>query len=188
MDTGGKPITHHQQRRVSQGQAVAQELLERSIKIAARGFVFPGKTVTVEHIGIAARLAQYQSVLLKHVITNATRQRNSEQLTQVNEMGLRPLALVLVIRGATGPPFRDEFLGSHRSTATEIGSRAVLTDGTKVMPSCPMKPCCCPVKLPRCCRFRHAAQQHQRHNHHQRQHQHTQHPQGPQQRRNPTQD
>ena len=113
VDAGGEAVTHHQQRRVGQGQAVGEQLLEGGVQVAARGFVLPGKVVAVEHIGIAARLAQHQGVLLKNVVTHTAGQGDFEQLAQVDKVRLGTLTFIQVGGGAAGAPFFDEFLGGH---------------------------------------------------------------------------
>ncbi len=147
VDAGGEAVAHDQQRRVGQRQAVGQQLLERGVQIAARSLVFPGEVVALEHIGIAACLAQHQGVLLEDVVAVAARRGHAQQLAQVHEVGLRALAFVEVISGAAGAPFGDELLRGHawsgcqwpcraksRASQTAVASACKLATGRRRSP------------------------------------------------------
>ena len=112
MDANREAVTRHQQRRIAQGQAVGQQLLEGRVQILARCVVLPRKVIALGHIGIPACLAQHQGVLLKNVFAFATCcaawRGHTQQRAQIHEVRLRALAFVEVKRRAAGAPFGDE--------------------------------------------------------------------------------
>ena len=95
VDAGGEPVAHHQERRVGQGEAVAQELLQGIVQAAARFFVFPRKAIALKHVSKAALLTQQKGVLLKHVVAiqAGAGLRHAQQVAQIHKVRLRALAL-----------------------------------------------------------------------------------------------
>ena len=63
VDANGQAVADHQNRRIAQRQAVAEQLLERGIQVFAGRLVFPGEAPAPEHIGVAPRFAQHEAVL-----------------------------------------------------------------------------------------------------------------------------
>jgi len=106
-------VAHHQNRRVAEGAAVIEQLLERAVEVFAGGFVFPGKSAAPENVGIATRLAQHQGLLFKNIAVFTARPGHAQHVAQVNKVALRALLLVEVKRRAAWAPFGDEVLWGH---------------------------------------------------------------------------
>ncbi|UCU98136.1 hypothetical protein KI609_16620 [Acidovorax radicis] len=117
VDANGETVRHHQNRRVGQGQAVGEQLLERGVEVFARRLVLPRKHAAHEDVGIARLAADDGALFFKPVALGAARLGHAEQFAQVQKVALRALLFVEGVGGAghaTGrAPFGDEILGGH---------------------------------------------------------------------------
>lgn len=99
VDADDEAVAHHQQRRVAEGQAVLLQLAQGGVEVFAGGLVLPREAVAPVHVGVAARLAQQQGVLLEHVVFaghgagHGAGLGHAEQAAQVDEVRLGAGAL-----------------------------------------------------------------------------------------------
>ena len=95
VDADDEAVAHHQQRRVAEGQAVLLQLAQGGVEVFAGGLVLPREAVAPVHVGVAARLAQQQGVLLEHVVFagHGAGLGHAKQAAQVDEVRLGAGAL-----------------------------------------------------------------------------------------------
>ena len=113
VDADGEAVANHQNRRVAQRQAVAEQLLEGGVEAFAGRLVFPGKGAGLEHVGITGAPANDAAFFLEQVTGFAAGLGHAQQLAQVKKMALRALLFVQAERRAARAPFLDEVLGGH---------------------------------------------------------------------------
>ena len=122
VDANRQAVADDQNWRVAQGQAVAEQLLERSVQVFAGGFVFPGKRTAPEHVGVAGAPANDGVFFFKPVAVFAAGLGHAKQFAKVNEMTLRALLFVQAVSRAAGAPFFDESLWGHGACGGEKGA------------------------------------------------------------------
>ena len=94
MNAQREAVTHHQNRRVAQGQAVGQQLLEGGVEVFTGRLVLPGERAALEHIGITGAPANDGAFFFKQIAVFNAGFGHAEQVTQVNEVALRALLFV----------------------------------------------------------------------------------------------
>ena len=113
VDADRQAVADDQNRRVAQGEAVAEQLLERGVEVLARRLVFPGESAAPEHVGITRAPADDAILFLEQIARFAAGLGHGQQLAQVEEMALRALLFVQAASRAAGTPFLNKVLGRH---------------------------------------------------------------------------